>query len=455
MDVHPGGPDGAAGPGPGAQEPLVGRDAESARLLRAVHPASASTSTSAESVVVVAGAPGMGSSALLEHVARRAEAGGARVLRAVGSESESGLAFAALHQVLRPVRHEVDGLPGGQRAALRAAFGAGPGTGARASTAGPPTSASGAAPASRRRTGSPDPMLFGLGVLGLLSALGGRGPVLVVLDDAHWFDRASLEALAFAARRLDGEPVTMLVAVRAGEHLPGFDGTVPTLTLGPLDRAAAGRLLDRQPQRPAGRTRTRILDEADGNPAALVEFAGAAAVRETAAGPPFVGPLPLTDRTARMLAAGLNGLPVATTRALLLLSALDPPDPAPSLPATSPLPPAALLRAALPLTGLPPTVVSLPQDARPQDPRPRATLPPAALPTPLEEEPWLPAEQAGLIRRTGDDVRFRHPLVRSAVYHSASPGARREAHLALAGLLRDEPDRRARHLAAAAAGPDP
>ncbi|MEU4657720.1 AAA family ATPase [Streptomyces sp. NPDC023723] len=500
MDVHPGGPDGAAGSGQGAEEPLVGRDAESARLFRAVDLASASTSVSAsaESVVVVAGEPGMGRSALLEHVARRAAAGGARVLRAVGSESESGLAFAALHQVLRPVRHEVDGLPGAQRAAVRAAFGMGPDTGVRASAAGPLTSASATAPAPRRRTGSPDPMLLGLGVLGLLSAPGGRRPVLVVLDDAHWFDRASLEVLAFAARRLDGEPVTMLVAVRAGEQLPGFDGTVPALTLGPLDRTAAGRLLDRRPDGPAGRTRTRILDEADGNPQALVEFARAAAVRETAAGPPFAGPLPLTDRAARMLAARLNGLPVATTRALLLLSALDAPDPTSSLPA-SPLPPtallptallpAALLPAALPSTGLSPTadsratggprITGLPPAALPpaglpttasqaalppatasQSPLPATALPqpatnpaPAELPAP-EDEPWLPAEQAGLIRRTGDDVRFRHPLVRSAVYHSAAPSARREAHLTLAGLLRDEPDRRARHLAAAATGPD-
>ncbi|WP_156206210.1 helix-turn-helix transcriptional regulator [Streptomyces lycii] len=385
MDEHAGGRGAVmgSGPGPGPEEPIVGRDEELARLYRAVDPASAGP------VVMLAGDPGTGKSALLDRAVRRAEAGGARVLRAEGSESESGLAFSALHQLLRPVPDAVGRLPERQRVAIQDAFGAGP-----------------SAPG---RPGAPGLMLTGVAVLSLLSALGDRRPVLVVLDDAQWFDRASLDALSFVARRLEGEPVTMLIAVRGGGHLPGFGRHVPVLTLGPLDSAAANRLLDLQPDSPVGRTRTRILDQAGGNPLALVELARAATEHDPAAGAPSAGPLPLTDHLERVFAARLNRFPAATTRALLLLAAMDSAD--------------------------------------------TAVLAPAGLPS-AEDAVWLPAEQAVLVKRTGRGVRFRHPLVRSAVYHAASPGARRAAHLALAEMLREEPDRRAWHLAAACPGPD-
>ncbi|WP_078884076.1 helix-turn-helix transcriptional regulator [Streptomyces sp. NRRL S-340] len=383
MDEHTGGLGAVTRPEPDPGEPLVGREAELGRLFRTVDSASAGP------VLMLAGGMGAGKSVLLERAARRAEAAGARVLRAAGSESESGLAFSALHQLLRPVPAEVDRLPQRQRAAIQHAFGTGPDV--------------------LRPSAAPDLMLIGVGVLSLLSALGGRQPLLVVLDDAQWFDRASLDALAFAARRLDGEPVTMLVAARRGELLPGFGGHVPTLTLGPLDGAAAGRLLDLQPASPTGRIRARILDQAGGNPLALVELTRAATAPGTAAVAPPAGPLPVTERLERIFAARLHGLPAATAHALLLLAATDSADSA--------------------------VAVS-------------AGLPHAA------DEVWLPASRAGLVRRTGQDVRFRHPLVRSAVYHAATLDARREAHRALAELLRYEPDRRAWHLAAACPGPD-
>ncbi|MDJ1137576.1 helix-turn-helix transcriptional regulator [Streptomyces iconiensis] len=360
-------------------EPIVGRETELARLFRAVDP------MPADPVLMLAGEVGSGKSALLEHAVRRAAAGGARVLRAEGRESESSLAYSALHQLLRPVPAEVDALPERQRAALRDAFGEGP-------------SASG-----------PDLMLVGVAVLSLLSDMGEHQPMLVVLDDAQWFDRASLDALSFVARRLEGEPVTMLVGARGGDHVPGFDRNVPTLTLEPLDNAAAGQLLDLQPESPTGRTRSRILDQAGGNPLALVELARTASAQDPPAGLPAAGPLPVADHLERIFAARLSSLPASTTRALLLLAAMDSADSAIAVPA-----------------GLPPA----------------------------EDPAWLPARQSGLVRRTGPDIRFRHPLVRSAVYHAASWGAQREAHLALAETLRDEPDRRAWHLAAACAHPD-
>ncbi|MFG2470035.1 AAA family ATPase [Streptomyces canus] len=379
MDEHTGDRGAVMGPEPDPGELIVGRDAELARLFRAVD------SVSADPVLMLVGDMGTGKSALLEHAVHRAEAGGARVLRAEGSESESSLAFSALHQLLRPVPAEVDALPERQRAALQDAFGEG------------------------SVTPGPDLMLVGVAVLSLLSGLGDHHPVLVVLDDAQWFDRASLDALSFVARRLEGEPVTMLIGARGVDRLPGFDRHVPMLTLGPLDNAAANQLLDLQPKSPTGHTRSRILDQAGGNPLALVELTRTASAQDTAAGLPSAGPLPLTDRLERIFAARLNSLPASTMRALLLLAAMDSADSAIAVSA-----------------GLP-----------------RA-----------EDVAWLPAGQAGLVRRTGRDVRFRHPLVRSAVYHAASLGARREAHLALAEMLRDEPDRRAWHLAAACPHPD-
>jgi DNA-binding CsgD family transcriptional regulator len=379
VDEHTGDRGAVMGPEPDPEKLIVGREAELARLFRAVD------SVSADPVLMLVGDMGTGKSALLEHALHRAEAGGVRVLRADGSESESNLAFSALHQLLRPVPAEMDALPGRQRAALQDAFGEG------------------------SATPGPDLMLVGVAVLSLLSGLGDHHPVLVVLDDAQWFDRASLDALSFVARRLEGEPVTMLIGARGGDHLPGFDRHVPMLTLGSLDNAAAHQLLDLQPKSPTGHTRSRILDQAGGNPLALVELTRTASAQDTAAGLPSAGPLPLTDRLERIFAARLNSLPASTMRALLLLAAMDSADSAIAVSA-----------------GLP-----------------RA-----------EDAAWLPAGQAGLVRRTGRDIRFRHPLVRSAVYHAASLGAQREAHLALAEMLRDEPDRRAWHLAAACPHPD-
>ncbi|MGA5573782.1 ATP-binding protein [Streptomyces koyangensis] len=360
---------------------VVGRDAELARVFRAVDP------QSADPVLRVLGDLGTGKSALLERAARRAEAGGGRVLRAAGSESESSLAHSALHQLLRPVRGEVAALPERQRAALRDVLGEGPATSPGAGL-----------------------LLVGVAVLSLLSGLGERGrPVLVVLDDAQWCDRASLAVLSFVAGRLEGEPVRLLIGARDGGHLPGFDRQVPTLTLGPLDEAASHRLLDLRPDRPAGHTRARILDQAGGNPLALWELARTDTAPEAGAGLPPAGPLPLTARLEQLFAARLTGVPAATGRALLLLAAMDSADSATVLPA-----------------GLPPAGAAV----------------------------WAPAERAGLVRSAGGEVRFRHPLVRSAVYQAASPGDRRAAHRVLAGLLRDEPDRRAWHLAAASPGPD-
>jgi hypothetical protein len=165
-------------------------------------------------VLVVRGEPGVGKSALLEYLAGRAS--GCRVARAAGVESEMELAFAGLHQLLAPVLDHLEGLPVPQRDALRTAFGL---------SAGP----------------VPDRFLVGLAVLGLVSEVAADRPLICVIDDEHWLDRASIQALGFAARRLAADPVGLVFAARMpGAELAGL----PELAVEGLGEEDARALLD-------------------------------------------------------------------------------------------------------------------------------------------------------------------------------------------------------------------
>src|ERR1700761_7698763 len=174
---------------PGEETSLAGREAELARLRGLVAPPYAESQ-----VLLLLGEAGAGKSALLAVAAREARSAGMQVLATAGRESEQDLAFAGLHQLLRPVLDRVDGLPARQAEALRGAF-------AISSDPAPP-----------------DALLTGIAVLTLLSGLSEDGPLLVVADDAQWLDHASLDALAFASRRLESEQLVLLLAAR---------GTVP------------------------------------------------------------------------------------------------------------------------------------------------------------------------------------------------------------------------------------
>ena len=200
---------------------------------------------------------------------------GMRVLSVTGRESESKLAFAGLHQLLRPVLSSAAGLPGRQAQALQGALGLAPDPVA------------------------PDPLLTGVAVLTLLSDLSERSPVLVVADDAHWLDRSSLDALAFAGSRLDAERVVLLVGARGQAPPAGFDRGFPELHLEPLSAADAGLLLDAQPRPPRGRARAQVLAQAAGNPMALIELAKVIADDPAASRRWAAEPLPLTDRLSR------------------------------------------------------------------------------------------------------------------------------------------------------------
>ncbi|MEV7140409.1 ATP-binding protein [Streptomyces tauricus] len=366
---------------------IVGRDRELdllTGLVQGLSSADPTTELPGTGVLVVTGAPGSGKSVLLDEACRTARAAGVRVLRCTGCEVESGLPFAGLHQLLRPVLDLAQELPARQRTALLGVFGL--------DEAEEPDSAR-------------NPLLTSLGALTLLSDLAARGPVLLVVDDAHWLDVGTLDTLAFVARRLEGEPVAMLVAARDTAVPAQFAREFPLLSVDPLDPAAAGRLLDLQPEVPAGRARSRILDEAAGVPLALVELARSVARDPRAAR----DSLPLTDRLEAIFAQDLPALPPATRQLLLLAAAAE----------TAELP--LILSAAAP-------------DTTPAD--------------------WHPAERTGLIRIDDGHLRFRHPLIRSAVYQSATYAQRHAAHLSLAEVFTGDPDRRAWHRAAAVDGVD-
>jgi DNA-binding CsgD family transcriptional regulator len=359
--------------------PIIGRDAGLARLrglVDQVPPAS--------QVLAVTGQAGMGKTLLLADAAGRARSAGWRVLSVTGRESESRLAFAGLHQLLRPVLSGAAGLPGRQAQALLGALG----------LAADP--------------GAADPLLTGVAVLTLLSDLSEHSPVLVVADDAHWLDRSSLEALAFAGSRLDAERVVLLVGARGQAPPPGFDRGFPELHLEPLSAADAGLLLDGQPRPPRGRARAQVLAQAAGSPMALIELAKAIADDPAASRRWAAEPLPLTDRLTAVLISRFAALPEQAQAALLLAAVADGPD----------------LRAAA---------------SRSSGPDARALA---------------PAEELGLVKIDRTGLRFSHPLVRSAIYHSAPFAQRAAAHRQLAEALHDQPDRRAWHLAAAALHPD-
>ncbi len=356
---------------------LVGRQGELSRLRGLVTPPYAESRA-----LLLLGDPGAGKTVLLAEAAREARSAGMRVLAAAGRESEQDLAFAGLHQLLRPVLDRVAGLPARQAEALRGAF------------------------ALSEDPVPPDALLTGIAVLTLLSGLSDDGPLLVAADDAQWLDPASLDALAFAARRLEAEQLVLLAAARGNVPPPGFERDFPQLLLPPLSLPDAGRLLDRQPHSPRSRARERVLAQAAGNPLALIELSKIIAADPGAGRRWAAEPVPLTGRLSAIMTARFAALPGAARAALLLAAVADSPD---------------LTTAAVP--GL--SVGAL-----------------------------APAEAAGLIRLDTPGPQFTHPLVRSAVYHAAPFAERAAAHRQVAGALRDRPDLYAWHLAAAALEPD-
>jgi DNA-binding CsgD family transcriptional regulator len=371
---------------------LNGRAAEQAAIDRLLAAARAGTS----GVLVLRGDAGIGKTALLDYAA--ATAGGFQVVRGTGIESEAELPFAGLHLLLRPALDRIGALPVPQRQALEGAFGLAPGRPGDRGDSG------GSSP-----RGGTDRLLIGMAVLSLLSELAGEGPLLCLVDDAHWLDGSSAAALAFAARRLGEDGIALIMAARDGEGRFSAQG-LPELRLAGLPPESAAALLDAQPADLTAALRYRILAEAQGNPLGLIELPTAAA---PAAEDP--GELALTGRLLAAFSGQAARLPDAS-RLLLLVAAADDVGEA-----------SLVLRAG----------EALGADA--------ADL--------------GPAERAGLIRQAGQSLAFRHPLIRAAVYQEAPLGQRLAVHRALADAMEgregsDDAGRRAWHRAAGAAEPD-
>ena len=243
--------------------------------------------------LIVRGEVGIGKSALLRDAGTRAARLGLPVLSAAGAKSETGTAFAGLHQLLRPILHMADGLPPRQHDALLGTFGVGD-------------------------VAAPDPFLVALAALELLSHAGHGAPRLTIVEDVQWLDRPSRVALAFVARRLEARPVAMLIALRDGHDGPFGDARLPEMRLGGLDANAAEALLDAHPVRVRPEWRAALLAEAAGNPLALVELPGALRSEPLAESPL----LPSTPHLQRAFSSVLSDLPM-TTRTLLLVAAAN------------------------------------------------------------------------------------------------------------------------------------
>ncbi len=347
---------------------LVGREQELRRLLDVVDEARRGRS----GALVVVGEAGVGKSALLAEARLRAV--NVRLLSATGVESESELPFSSLHELLRPLLDLLPQIPESQARALAAAL--------------------------ALEDGEPDALAVGAGTLSLLVEAAEQSPVLVVLDDAHWLDRASVSALAFAVRRLTGEEVAVLAAVRPG-LLPEFD-VMPRLELGPLGEADARLLLGSRSEPVPPADESRLIAAAAGNPLVLLELPVDLAHELPASATP-------SDRLTRAFSLRFDDLSDAGRLGLLLAAAE---------------PDSSVVSGAAATLGL--------------------------------VDPLGPARTAGLIHTEGERIVFRHPVVRSLVYATSPVADRSAAHRALAGALPGEGDRdrAAWHLAAAATSPD-
>jgi DNA-binding CsgD family transcriptional regulator len=334
------------------------------------------------SVLVLSGEPGVGKTALLNYLVERAT--DCRVFQIAGVESEMELAFAGLHQLCAPLLGELQRLPERQAEALRVVFGM---------SSGPP----------------PDRFMVGLATLSLLANVAEQQPLVCVVDDQQWLDRASAQVLGFVARRLVAESVGLVF----GARVPTSDlAALPQLPVTGLCAADARALLDAVVTTPLdGWVRDQLVAEARGNPLALLEWPRTLTIRQWSGSFGLPAGVRLPGGVIESFQRRLDVLPEHTRR-LLLIAAADP------------LGDAGLVWRAAALLG-------------------------------IDGEAAVPAVEDGLVE-FGTRVVFRHPVVRSVVYTSASLGERRKVHGALAQVtdaVRD-PDRHAWHGAQAAAGPN-
>jgi predicted ATPase/DNA-binding CsgD family transcriptional regulator len=359
---------------------LVGREAERARLDELLARARAGRS----SALLVRGEPGIGKSALLAYARERS--GGIETLSYRGIESEAELPFSALAALLRPLEAKLAHIPARQTEALAGAI-----------ALGPPVPG--------------DRFAAYAATLSLLAVTAEQGPLLVTVDDVHWLDSSSREALFFSARRLGAEGIVVLFAGRSEEM--SFDVTgLEVLQLEGLAERASMELLEQAAQRKVSpRVVDRLCFATNGNPLAMLEI-GAVLTEEQLAGTSMLpDPLPAAATVESAFGAQVARLERDIQKVLLVAAAND-------------------------STNVGDVLVAL--DA-----------------LGLQADSLDRAEETGVVSITDGRLEFRHPLLRSTVYRSHSTSERREVHRALALALANssQPDRRAWHLAAAMAAP--
>ncbi|WP_406831746.1 LuxR C-terminal-related transcriptional regulator [Pedococcus sp. KACC 23699] len=370
---------------PPAERTLEGRDTE----LLLLDDLLAATADSGQ-VLVLTGEPGVGKSVLLEQLSLLARDRDYRVLKAIGIQAESRLPFAGLHQLLSPLLHDCGKLPGPQNTALLTALGM---------ATGPP----------------PSLFLTGLAALTLLTEQAARQPIVLAVDDVNWLDQPTQTVLAFVARRLGSDPVSLVATVRTGQEHHLADVPASHHDVRPVTDWDAGRILDKVPRRLSDEHRRAVLEAAQGNPLALVELAAAwrSSPHQRVTEAPFEPVAPTTRRLQESFAGRAAALP-SVTRDLILVAAVGD---SPAL--------AEILGATRHMVGAP--IAADAADA---------------------------AVSAGLVRCDELELGFRHPLVRSTLLASETAGRRQRARLAWAAFLDHEPDRRVRFQASAATGPD-
>jgi DNA-binding CsgD family transcriptional regulator len=335
--------------------------------------------------LVLYGEAGIGKTTLLDYVESRAS--GCTVARATGIESEMELPFAGLHQLCAPMLDRLEHLPGPQHEALDIAFGVSSGS-------------------------APDRFRVSVAALGLLSSFAEKQPLVCLVDDAQWLDRASAQVLGFVARRLFADPVALVFVGREPGEMPELAG-LPTLDVRGLSAPDARALFDLAiPSRVDERVKDRIVTESRGNPLALQEISRAGALARLAGGYGATDAGPVATRIEKSFQQQALALP-GETRRLLCTAAAEP------------LGDLALLWRAAEHLGISPDAAA-------------------------------PAETAGLIELRGGRVYFRHPLIRAALHTVGTAAERREIHAALAAATDPavDPDRRAWHRALAALGPN-
>ncbi|MFC5236029.1 ATP-binding protein [Pseudonocardia zijingensis] len=364
---------------------LVDRDGERAVLDRLL----ADVRIGESRAIVVRGGAGIGKTALLDHVLGQAV--GFRVVRTTGVEAEKELVFAALHQICAPMLGRLEVLPAPQREALATAFGLAVGS-------------------------PPDRFVIGLAVLGLFSEVAREQPLLCVVDDSQWLDRASAQVLGFVARRLRAESVAVVFAARHAEdhaELPELVG-LPVLRVTALTDEDSRALLTSAHTGPVDdRVLERVIAESRGNPLALLELPRGFTPAELAGGFGSFGLVSVPRRIEESFRRQIEELSPATRQVLLVAAAEPVGDPV-------------LLWRAVDRLGI-------------------DTMTTASS-----------REEASRLVEFASPVRFRHPLLRSVIYNAASVEQRRHAHQALGEVVdpASDPDRRAWHLAQATVEPD-